>query len=120
MDARKLAVHLNEAGVPGVRFIPVHFTPTTSAFAGETCQGVNIVVTDRGRFQPLSAGLQLMCSLIAVHRDQWDRTNLNRLLSSRKTVEAVESGQSVHEIELLWAEDLARFLNRRRRFLRYE
>lgn len=120
MEARKLAVHLNEAGVPGVRFIPVHFTPTTSAFAGETCQGVNIIVTDRGRFQPLSAGLQLMCSLIAVHRDQWDRTNLNRLLSSRKTVEAVESGQSVHEIELLWAEDLARFLNRRRRFLRYE
>jgi len=120
MDARKVAAHLNSAGLAGVRFVPVRFTPTNSKFAGEVCQGVNIIITERRSFRALPTGLQLMCSLKAVHDEQWDRTQLNRLLSSRKTVEAIETGSGVDEIESLWAEDLARFLNRRRKFLRYE
>ncbi len=120
IDARRFAAHLNNAGLAGVRFVPVRFAPASSKFAGETCNGVNIIVTDRARFHPLSTGIQLMCSLKALHSEQWDRKNLNTLLCSRKTIEAIEAGRSVNEIEPLWAEELARFLNRRRRFLRYE
>jgi len=100
--------------------VPVQFVPTSSKYATEICNGVNIIVTDRARFHPLTTGIQLMCSLKALHSDEWDRKNLNTLLCSRKTIEAIEAGRSVNEIEPLWAEDLARFLNRRRRFLRYE
>ena len=120
IDARRFAAHLNHAGLAGVRFVPVRFVPASSKYAGETCNGVNIIVTDRARFHPLSTGIQLMCSLKALHSDEWDRKKLNTLLCSRKTVEAIEAGHSVNEIEPLWAEELARFLNRRRRFLRYE
>jgi uncharacterized protein YbbC (DUF1343 family) len=120
IDARRFAAHLNHAGLAGVRFVPVRFVPASSKFAGETCNGVNIIVTDRARFHPLSTGIQLMCSLKALHSDEWDRKKLNTLLCSRKTIEAIEAGHSVNEIEPLWAEELARFLNRRRRFLRYE
>ena len=120
IDARRLAAHLNNAGLAGVRCVPVRFVPASSKYANETCHGVNIIVTDRARFQSLSTGIQLMCSLKALHSDQWDRKNLNRLLGSRKTVEAIEAGRSVNEIESLWAEELAQFLNRRRGFLRYE
>jgi len=120
IDARRFAAHLNKAGLAGVRFVPVRFVPTSSKYVTETCNGVNIIVTDQARFHPLSTGIQLMCSLKALHSDEWDRKNLNRLLSSRKTIEAIEAGRSVNEIEPLWAEELARFLNRRRKFLRYE
>jgi len=120
IDAHKFAAHLNNAGLAGVRFVPVQFVPTSSKYATEICNGVNIIVTDRARFHPLTTGIQLMCSLKALHSDEWDRKNLNTLLCSRKTIEAIEAGRSVNEIEPLWAEDLARFLNRRRRFLRYE
>ena len=120
IDARRFAAHLNHAGLAGVRFVPVRFVPASSKYAEETCNGVNIIVTDRARFHPLSTGIQLMCSLKALHSDEWDRKKLNTLLCSRKTVEAIEAGHSVNEIEPLWAEELARFLNRRRRFLRYE
>lgn len=120
IDARRFAAHLNNAGLAGVRFVPIRFVPASSRFAGETCNGVNIIVTERARFHPLSTGIQLMCSLKALHSDAWDRKNLNRLLCSRKTIEAIDAGHSVNEIEPLWAEELARFLNRRRRFLRYE
>jgi uncharacterized protein YbbC (DUF1343 family)/CubicO group peptidase (beta-lactamase class C family) len=120
IDARRLASHLNRAILPGVRFVPMRFTPTASRYANELCNGVNVIITDRFRFRPVSTGLQLMCSLKATHNERWDRTDLNSLLSSRKTIAAIESGSSVSEIEPLWAEDLAHFLNRRRRFLRYE
>ena len=120
IDARRLAADLNNAGLPGVRFVPVRFVPASSKFVNETCNGVNIIVTDRDSFQPLSTGMQLMVSLRAVHNEEWDRKSLNRLLSSRKTVEAIEAGRNVHELESLWAEERRNRLDRRQGFLRYD
>jgi uncharacterized protein YbbC (DUF1343 family)/CubicO group peptidase (beta-lactamase class C family) len=120
IDARQLASHLNHAGLAGVRFVPVRFVPTSSRYANEICGGVNIIVTDRARFHPLSTGIQLMCSLKELYPEKWETKNLNTLLGSKVTVDAIQSGLGEKEIEPLWAEELARFLNRRRRFLRYE
>jgi len=61
-----------------------------------------------------------MLSLKALYGDQWDTKQLNRLLSSKKTIDAIEAGRTADEIEQLWAEELARFINRRRKFLQYE
>lgn len=118
--AQQFASHLNQAGLAGVRFVPVRFVPTSSRYANETCGGVNIIVTDRAGFHPLSTGIQVMCSLKQLYAEEWETKNLNTLLGSKVTVDAIKSGLSVKEIEPLWAEELARFLNRRRRFLRYE
>ncbi|MEJ7590882.1 MAG: exo-beta-N-acetylmuramidase NamZ domain-containing protein [Planctomycetaceae bacterium] len=120
IEARRFAAHLNNAGLGGVRFVPVRFVPASSKYTSETCNGVHIIITDRAKFHPLSTGIQLMCSLKAMYSEEWDRKNLNTLLCSGKTVEAIEAGRSVNDIEPLWAEKLARFLNQRRRFLRYE
>lgn len=120
IDARQFASRLNHAGLAGVRFVPVRFVPASSRFANETCGGVNIIVTDRARFHPLSTGIQLMCSLKELYPEKWETKNLNTLLGSKVTIDAIQSGLVEKEIEPLWAEELARFLNRRRRFLRYE
>ena len=40
---------LNAAAVPGTRFVPIRFTPAASKFAGEACQGVNVIITDWSR-----------------------------------------------------------------------
>ncbi len=120
IDARKFASHLNQAGLAGVRFVPVQFVPTSSKHANETCGGVNIIVTDRAQFHPLSTGIQLMCSLKELYAAQWETKNLNTLLGSKVTVDAIQSGLSEKAIEPHWAEELARFLNRRRKFLRYQ
>lgn len=120
IDPRQFAAHLNNAGLPGVRFVPVQFVPISSRYKNEICGGVNLIVTDRADFHPLSTGIQLMCSLQVLYSEQWETKNLNTLLNSRITSEAVKAGRSATEIERLWAEELARFLNRRRRFLLYE
>ena len=117
---RDLALHLNAAGLPGVRFVPVRFTPTSAKFPNEICGGVNIVITDRARFDSLKTGIQLMCSLKAVFPDAWQTKNLNRLLSSKKVQAAVLEGKSAAEIESLWSEELASFKTRRAGFLMYE
>src|SRR5690606_11706119 len=40
IDARRLASELNAAGLPGVAFVPIRFTPDTSKHAGEECGGI--------------------------------------------------------------------------------
>lgn len=116
---QKLAAHLNAAGLKGVRFIPVRFSPTSSKFAGESCGGVNIVITSRDEMNPLRTGIQLMCSLHQLYPQDWQTKNLNRLLSSRKVSDAVTSGRNVDQIEALWTDDLQQFQSRRQAFLIY-
>ena len=116
---RELAAHLNAALLPGVRFVPVRFTPTATKFANESCGGVNIMITNRQILNPLRTGIQIMCSLRALFPVDWQAKNLNRLLSSSKVEAAVLAGKSATEIEALWLEDLAAFQSRRRAFLIY-
>ena len=117
---RELAAHLNAAGLPGVRFVPVRFTPDSSKFPNESCGGVNIVITDRATLNPLKVGIQLMCSLRALFPDDWQTKNLNRLLSSKVVSEAVLAGKTATEIEALWQEPLNSFMTRRGSFLIYQ
>lgn len=116
---RELAAHLNAALLPGVRFVPVRFTPTATKFANESCGGVNIMITNRQILNPLRTGIQMMCSLRALFPVDWQAKSLNRLLSSSKVEAAVLAGKSATEIEALWLEDLAAFQSRRRAFLIY-
>src|SRR5690606_33844771 len=63
IDGARLAAELNAAGLGGVRFVPIEFTPRESKFAGERCGGINIVVTERAAFAPVRTGLALALAL---------------------------------------------------------
>src|SRR5678810_689001 len=39
----RFAAELDNAQLPGVRFVPIQFTPTASVFKGQLCKGVNII-----------------------------------------------------------------------------
>ena len=56
IDGVRLAEALNARRLPGVRFYPVRFTPTTRAYSGTECQGVFINVTDRAAVQAGARG----------------------------------------------------------------
>lgn len=60
IEAERLAAEMNGKGLPGVRFRPVFFKPTTSKFEGELCGGVQLYVTDHHSFRPLETGVTLM------------------------------------------------------------
>ncbi len=67
IDGRRLAAHLNARRLPGIRVYPVFFTPTSSKFAGERCQGVFFVVTDREALKPVRLGLEVAAALFTLH-----------------------------------------------------
>src|SRR5437762_3573671 len=59
----KLAAELNRAGLPGVRFIPVRFTPAASMFKDQPCGGAYLAVTDRQALNPVDVGITLALAL---------------------------------------------------------
>lgn len=52
MDAQQLCKHLNNQGLNGVRFVPLHFKPFSGSMAQADCQGALIQVTDKRQYRP--------------------------------------------------------------------
>jgi uncharacterized protein YbbC (DUF1343 family) len=57
--ADELVDALHRLELPGVRFRPLGFTPTFDKFAGQSCSGAMIHVTDRSRFRSLLTGVAI-------------------------------------------------------------
>jgi uncharacterized protein YbbC (DUF1343 family) len=119
IEERRLAADLNRRGLPGVRFIPVRFTPRASVHQGTLCGGVNIVVTHRERFQPLRTGLETAASLLRLYADVWKVEAYDRLLVSRETMAAFRRGADWEEMERLWKPAREKFGRIRRQYLLY-
>jgi uncharacterized protein YbbC (DUF1343 family) len=119
LDGRKLAEALAAEGLPGVRFVPAALTPASSIFQGKLCGGVQILVDDWRRFQPLRTGLVLACTLRRLYPDTWQIERYDRLLGHKATLEALKRGAGVAELEKGWQAELRAFQERRRAHLLY-
>jgi uncharacterized protein YbbC (DUF1343 family) len=119
IDARQLARRLNARGLAGTAFVPVQFTPEESKYAGENCGGINILVTDRQRLEPIRVGLAIARALRELYPEQWDTTRLNRLMGNRELRDAILRGDSLDELIELSRRDLGDFLRRRDQHLLY-
>lgn len=120
MDGRKLAAALNAAKLPGVRCVPIRFTPTASKHKGEECSGVRFWITDRAVFDPIPLGAELACTLRRLHRDAWSIERYNRLLANREVLGAIRDGLGPEAVMHAIAKQLRSFATRRRRFLLYD
>ena len=60
VDPERWADRLNNLGLPGAHFRPIHFTPTFSKYADQECYGVQVHVTDRDKFKPVDTALHLI------------------------------------------------------------
>lgn len=119
IDDVGLAAALNAAGLPGVRFTPVTFTPESSVHAGRLCRGVRFTVTDRDAFRAVDLGIVLATELQRRHPQKLELEKALRLLGDRPTLEAIRAGKPLGGIRRLWAGGLAEFERRRRPYLLY-
>ena len=120
LDGQKLAKHLNERNIKGVRFVPVRFKPNASVFAGEQCSGVNIIITDRSAFNSVRTGFEIAAALRKLYPTEWQVEKYGRLLVNNEILEMVKRGDSPEAIERASAEKNAEFLKRRASFLLYK
>lgn len=120
IEGQRLASKLNQAGLAGVRFLPIRFTPNASKFKDEVCEGVNVIVTDRARFRSVPVGLQIACTLRELYPADWQTKRFNRLLIDQKVFEAVERGVAAEGLRQLYADEFGEFLERRAKYLIYQ
>ena len=128
VHARQLVARLREEALPGVAFRPAWFRPTFHKFAGQTCAGVQLHVTDRSAFRPVRTGLAVLAALrdlsgeaFAWRKEPYefvtDRLAIDLLFGSDRERKALEKGDSAAQIARQWESEEETF--RRRPYLLY-
>jgi uncharacterized protein YbbC (DUF1343 family) len=116
----KLAEELNKQNLPGVRFVPIRFTPPEYIFKNQSCAGVNIILTDREKCNVVDIGISIAKILNRWYPEQFELKKMKRLIANPATLEAIEADKPLAEIKTLWAKDRAEFTARREHYLLYQ
>ena len=119
MDGRELARSLHEQQLPGVTFVPIEFTPTSTKFTNELCKGINVIVTDRKTFEPVRVGLCIAATLRRLYPEAWETKSLNRLLSNKATLDLLLEGRFCAELEPAIVDGVNDFMKVREGYLLY-
>ncbi len=130
IDPHMWATELNKFDFAGVAFRPAYFRPTFCEFAGETCGGVQLHVTDREAFTPVIVGIAMVKTIYDMYPDkfQWrqnayeyvfDKNPFDVVCGTDKIRKQIENGISLTEIDSDWAEGLSEFRANRQSFLLY-
>ena len=119
IDGVELAAALNGRALPGIRFYPVSFTPTSSKYAGEACQGVFMIVTSRESLRPVRVGIEIAAAIWRLHGARFEIDNAARLFGSREALARVKAGDDPAQIAASWAPGEARWRLLRAKYLLY-
>jgi uncharacterized protein YbbC (DUF1343 family)/CubicO group peptidase (beta-lactamase class C family) len=120
VHGHELAQYLNAREISGVRFVPVSFTPTASNYAGQKCEGVNIIVVERNAFDAPELGIELASALHKLYSEQFRMDRMIELLVSQKAYDAIAQGVDPRRIADDWREPLERFKEIRQKYLIYK
>jgi uncharacterized protein YbbC (DUF1343 family)/CubicO group peptidase (beta-lactamase class C family) len=120
INARALADFLNARLIPGVRFVPVTFTPTADPYANQRCNGVNMIVTERNALDSPELGIELASALRTLYPNDWKITRFSELLANRAVLDAVAAGDDPRHIAAEWEEELQKFMQIRGKYLLYK
>lgn len=120
VNSRDLSTYLNARSISGVRFVPVEFTPTSSAYSGQKCQGVNILLVDRNLFDAPELGVELAAALHKLYPQQFQLEKVQDLLVNQAAYDALSQGQDPRRIADDWRDPLDAFLKLRAKYLIYK
>jgi uncharacterized protein YbbC (DUF1343 family) len=130
IDGERLADAMNARGLDGVHFRPAFFEPTFQKHARQTCGGVQLHVTDRERFAPVRAAVQLIAGFHQQDpaRFAWrqppyeyehDKEPIDILYGSDRLRATLANGSDVDALIRSWAPDEDAFRRQRQPFLLY-
>ena len=99
MDERAAAAYLNARNIPGVRFIPVQFTPGgTYPFHGQPCKGIEFIVTDRDKLDSPELGLEVASALYKLFPQSFQIDKIDPLLLNQTVVQALKAGEDPRKV----------------------
>lgn len=120
IDPYAWAEELRRFNFLGVAFREAYFQPTFCEFAGQTCGGVQIHVTDRSTFTPVIVGIAMVKTAYDMYPGhfQWRQNDyeyefgknpFDVVCGTDKIRRAIENGGSLNDIEESWTTGLRDF-----------
>ncbi len=119
IDGVRLADALNARELPGIRFYPVRFTPASSKYSGEECQGVFMIVTDRLALRPVRVGAEIASALSKQYGAKYDLEAAEKLFGSKEGLSRIRAGEDPAEIAASWSAGEAKWRLLRAKHLIY-
>jgi uncharacterized protein YbbC (DUF1343 family) len=121
IDSNVLATRLNALKLPGLRFTPASFTPTSSKHQGQQCHGVEITLVDRKRLEPFWAGVLIVNEVSRMYPDkfEWIPSHFDRLCGTATIREAIISGTSPEQLRPTWEAACKSFREAGRKYFLY-
>jgi len=111
---------MNRRSVPGVRFIADRFTPDSSPYAGQMCEGAGVTVTDRASFESMRMGIEIAAALAKLYPSDFDVSKMIALVGNAETIRKLKAGEAPATIVASWSADLEVFRNMRAKYLLYQ
>jgi uncharacterized protein YbbC (DUF1343 family)/CubicO group peptidase (beta-lactamase class C family) len=120
MKSKELAAYLNGRDIQSVRFVPIVFTPSSSNYAGERCEGVNLIVLDRNTLESPELGIELASALHKLYPNDFKLERMSDLLVNQRVLDAIGAGEDPRRIAEDWQERLEEFVRLREKYLLYK
>ena len=119
VDGVALSDALNGRSLPGIRFYPVRFTPTTSKYANEACGGVFMIVTDRLALHPVRVGVEIASMLQKLYGTRYELESTERLFGLKEGIARIRAGEDPSGVASSWAAGEAQWRLMRNKYLLY-
>jgi uncharacterized protein YbbC (DUF1343 family) len=131
INPEEYARTLNQMNLAGVFFRSCIFRPTFQKHGGVSCGGVQLHVTDRNTFEPVTSGLAMVKAAYDLYGPEfrwkeppyeyvYDRNPFDVIAGTSSIREAFEQGSTIEEIQKSWTEPLRNFMKVRERYLLYD
>ena len=121
MNGKALAAYLRERNFPGAVFEETTFRPGKDVYAGQDCQGVQIIVTDRNTISPfdifVAAFLYLEENQKEAFKPVWEEVRV--VTGSNRLKEAAEGGWRLEDLLAYYRDRSAEFARSVAPFLLY-
>ena len=117
--------------LPGCFLRPLAFAPTANKWAGETCKGFQLHVTEPRAFLPYRTSLALLQGFMRCYPEQFalksppyeyefERTPLDLILGDSDLRHQLVAGADIRELELGWRQGLDGFNEVRQKYFLYQ
>jgi len=120
IDPRRFAASLLEANMPGVRAVPVFFSPKSGMHRNVRCGGVSLTITDAEQLNSVSFGLTLVSVLYKLYPEEFKIDNVMSLLGNAEAMKKLKEGHPPTEVAGEKSQEFRRFLSERRNALIYD
>ena len=120
IKGRELARYLNERSIAGVRFLPVTFTPTSSTYTRQKCEGVNIILLGRNNLDAPELGIELAAAIRKFYPQDFKMDRMIEILANQAVFDAIAQGHDPRRIAQDWQDSLEKFQQLRQKYLLYK